>query len=293
MAQSQWQWNPDGSAIVFVNGRQIRIAPGGASPGQTITVAGQKVAVPAKPAPAPQVQPYLTPDQQQFIIGKEGEWSSLVGDADLALKQAGIQLNELDLPQIGLKAGQQEGAALEDVAGRGLEMSGVRDNALQDIERGRVLAETAARAAFQAVQDKRDAMMSRVENERINVENWKRATSGANAAMDNANIPPTGGTPETLKPPVATSIPSAQPGQAVGGPPRTATGPRLNTTPGGMIAPTQTGRSVIADKDQTVYTPGGRPIGMYEGAPRGWTVSLTPGGRVRYTRSEVPKVKTR
>lgn len=283
MAQSQWQWNPDGSAIVFVNGRQIRIAPGGATPGQTITVGGQKVAVPAKPAAAPQVQPYLTPEQQQFIIGKESEWSSLISDADLALKQAGIQLNEIDLPQIGLRAGQQEGAALEDVAGRGLSMSGIRDNALQDIERSRVLAETAARAAFQAVQDKRDALMSRVENERINVENWKRATMGANAAQDNANIPPPASKITPLKPPTAPSVPTSQPGQAVGGTPQVKT----------PTAPTRVGRSVIVDKDQTVYTPGGRPIGMYEGAPRGYTVSLTPGGRVRYTRSEVPKVKTK
>ena len=277
---SQFQWKPDGGAKITVNGRPYDIQAGALSPGAVIWVGGQKVTVPQRPAAAPVVPPHLTADDQARLNDMQARWAELMNMADLGLKQAGIQLNEIDLPQINLRGMQQSEQTVEAMAGRGLSMSGIRDSALIDVERSRTMAETAARAAFQAAQDKYNATKQQVEGERVRAEEWKTSAMAQNAAIGNANIPPPVYENQGLKPAPSSAAPAPQK-------------PGLPPIGGHNVAPSQVGRSIIVGKDETVYTPGGRPIGQYENAPRGYTISLTPGGRVKYTRSEVPKVKTK
>lgn len=217
MASSTFQWQPDGSAVIIVNGHTYRIQANALAPGQTITVGGQKVGVPAKPAAAPVVQPYLEPEEQARLNDMAAKWDEVLSSANLGLKQAGIQLNELDLPQIGLRAAQQGEAAVENAAGRGLSMSGIRDSAIMDVERARVMAETAARAAFQAAQDRYDATQATINAEKTRTEDWARTTAGANAARANANIEPPYMGPQAMKPPGA-GAPGGAPKPAAPGP---------------------------------------------------------------------------
>ena len=197
MAAATFQWNPDGSGIIVVNGHTYHV--NGQQPGTTIYVGGEKVIVPAKPVQPAAVQPYLDPVQMQQFIEQTAGFDQTLQDANLSLKQAGIQLNDLDLPQINLRSKQGVESTAETMAGRGISFSGIRDSAMLDVERARSMAETAARSNFQMAQDRFDATTAQINAAKARQANMKIAVSGENARRDNVDIPPVASTPQPLQ----------------------------------------------------------------------------------------------
>jgi hypothetical protein len=262
VAASTFKWNGDGSATIIVNGHTYHVQANALTPGQPITVGGVKVGVPAKPAQPAPVLPFLDPTQQAQVNDSLNHFDELLSGAGLAKKQADIQLNQLDLPQINLRAAQQVEGTAEGMAGRGLSNSGIRDSALLDVERTRTMAETQARARFQSAQDAYDAANANVQAAQTRLNQWISTTSGENARAANADIPPVEGQTTKLSPY----------GGATGGA-GAAPGP-VNPAPAGP-KPSYALPSISPDAHKPGQAYPGTPTSLPSGAPPGpnyvWT----------------------
>lgn len=230
----QFQWHSDGSVTITVNGHTVHVsAAANLQPGSAIYVGGKQVTVPAKPVQPAPVLPYLTPEQQMSVNESIGHFDEILSTAGLGVKQADIQLNQIDLPQINLRAAQQGEATVESMAGRGLSNSGIRDSDLIDVERSRTMNETQARARFTAAQDAYDAAQANVNSATTKLNDWITNTSGENARRDNSDIAPVEGANVALQPYKGPTAPGAgAPANAApAGPKPTYALPSISTTP--------------------------------------------------------------
>lgn len=180
-----WEFDPIARRWVPRGGPKV---PQG-GPGNAPNIPASSPGTPAQHIPAPPVSPFLNPDEQNALDQSLSSFERQLLDADFQLGMEQLQSDQ-SAADIDRNAKQASAQTTDEMIGRGLFQSSIRDTALYDIEGQRQIRQTQLRDRLAAVE-----LYNR--NLHANVEAAKSAlqrNAASQAAQNAANKDPGPGT---------------------------------------------------------------------------------------------------